>query len=325
VTSKKVNICFLTWQKHRRTRELADAMKIPLIELTTSRKGLRRYLTLGVSTIRKLSKIRPEVLIVQNPSIILSALCVLLRPVFRYKLVIDAHNEAIEPVVHKHPIICGLAKFAIRRSNLVIVTNANLARRAKQIGGKTFVLPDRIPDVDQDAIENQDARGYIAVISTAAPDEPLQIVLDSALVLGDLQFYITGDKDRFSRRYGTRLPNNVRLTGFLPNSEYWRLLKCAAVTIDLTDMPDCLVCGAYESVAIGTPMILTRNRATEEIFKECAVLVENQAEALIRSIHQVVQKQRYWRNQIRNFKKVYREAWQIKLVELLDSMRTLAG
>ena len=40
--------------------------------------------------------------------------------------------------------------------------------------------------------------------------------------------------------------------------------------LDLTLKPNCLVCGAYEALALQKPMVLTGNPATRDLFERVA-------------------------------------------------------
>jgi glycosyltransferase involved in cell wall biosynthesis len=72
----------------------------------------------------------------------------------------------------------------------------------------------------------------------------------------------------------------VRFTGFLQEEEYWGLLRSADGIVDLTLMADCLVCGAYEALAAGKPMLLSDNLASRELFGNAALYTDNTAPAI---------------------------------------------
>src|SRR5262245_28237723 len=99
---------FLTWFSHRRTTALCERLGLPLVELVSPSKGAKRYIALAFRTFALLMKRRPRVLLVQNPSLVLALFALILRPIFRYRLVQDAHNEAVEPYLHKSRTIVGI-------------------------------------------------------------------------------------------------------------------------------------------------------------------------------------------------------------------------
>ena len=135
----------LSWADHRRTQELSAGLGLDLVVLKSRFRGLRRYVDLALRTRALLAARRVDVLLVTNPSLILAALSVVLRRVHPYRLIVDAHNEAVTPYINRQGWIRRLSRWVIRRSDLTIVTNAQLAALVTRYGGTPFVLPDRIP------------------------------------------------------------------------------------------------------------------------------------------------------------------------------------
>ena len=275
---------FLTWIDHRRTTEIAQHLGMTKLALTTPRRGFARYSTLAGRTISALRRARPRLVLVQSPSLVLSLLALALRPFLRYALVIDAHNEAVEPYLHPGALIRMLTYLVLRRSDLVVVSNPALVARVELHGGRALSLPDRIPASHTHPPAAKTASGFqIVVISTFADDEPIESVIESARTAGDgIHYAITGNAARLPARVRDGLPANVRLTGFLPEEEYWSLLAASDVVMDLTTMEDCLVCGAYEGISVGKPLVLSNNRASVELFHDAALFTDNSVESLAR-------------------------------------------
>lgn len=271
----------VTWEDHRRTRELCDWFDLPLHALTLSAPALRRYATLGWRTYRLLAKQRPRVVYVQNPSLILALLVLALRPFLgRYRVLMDAHNEAVTPYTHAYWPITSLTRFALRSADVTIVTNSALAEEVKRIGGRPHVLPDRLPTPPHAPQTAPAIEGplQVMVVATYAADEPIAEIIAAARTLGDqFQFRITGRETKLPAEQRATLPANVRQTGFLSEEDYWQLMHDSHVMLDLTLKPNCLVCGAYEALAMLRPMVLTDNPATVDLFGDVAVFPRSAA------------------------------------------------
>ena len=263
-------IAFLTWSSHRRTSGLATGLGIELLEVISARRGVARYLELMARTLRLLCTRSYRVIVAQNPSIVLATLLVCLRPLRRYRLVVDAHNEAITPFVHDVAVVRALSRWLLRRASLTIVTNAELAERVRQAHGRPFVLPDPLPVVPPDLPACASRPPYVVVVCTFAPDEPLGEIFAAAQRLPEVQFKVTGNARRCAPALRASKPANVELTGFLDEHSYWEVLAASQAVLDLTSMPDCLVCGAYEALALGVPMILTDNPCGRRLFGQVA-------------------------------------------------------
>jgi hypothetical protein len=48
-------------------------------------------------------------------------------------------------------------------------------------------------------------------------------------------------------------------------------------------MEDCLVCGAYEGISVGKPLVLSNNRASVELFHDAALFTDNSVQSLIQT------------------------------------------
>ena len=102
----------------------------------------------------------------------------------------------------------------------------------------------------------------VALIATFAKDEPIGAIFEA--VRGtDLKLYVTGNQSKLAAQDAARVPDNVRFTGFLAEQDYWDLLRGSDAIIDLTLKPNCLVCGAYEALAIGRRSCCRRTASME--------------------------------------------------------------
>jgi glycosyltransferase involved in cell wall biosynthesis len=59
------------------------------------------------------------------------------------------------------------------------------------------------------------------------------------------------------------------------------------VVIDLTAMPDCLVCGAYEALAVGRPLLLTDIPAARTLFAQAACFTNNEKLNIAAALHRL--------------------------------------
>ena len=270
----KAPVIAVTWEQHRRMQGLCARLEIPLFELIHKGGRVARYLKLAWRTVSVIAAQRPRVLLVQNPSIVLSLLALLLRPFFGFRLLVDAHNEAVQPFINTGWPIPALARLLLRRADLTIVTNSKLATEVEAAGGRAFVLPDSLPVAPFDSASPPSAAALdVMVVSTYAPDEPIADILAVAERQQDrFRFHVTGNDRKLAPELRARLAANVRLTGFIPEHDYWLLMRDSHLVLDLTLMPDCLVCGAYEALAACRPMILSDNDASRELFGDVAVL-----------------------------------------------------
>lgn len=261
---------------HRRTTGLCQAWHIPLHVILPGRKGPTRWLALPFHFLGLLNRVRPKILFVPNPSLALTTLATVFRPLFGYRLVVDAHNEGVRPFDRPYAPVRWLTRRLLRAADITIVTNEALASDVRDAGGRPVMLPDALPDVPAPATEGADSAKppEVTVIATYRRDEAIAAIMSAAAAMPDVRFAFTGPGERYDAAE-TPVPPNARLTGFLDDEDYWRLLARATVVCDLTLKPDCLVCGAYEALAVGKPMVLSDNPPTRALFGPAAVLTGN--------------------------------------------------
>jgi glycosyltransferase involved in cell wall biosynthesis len=268
---------------------------------------------LPLQTLRLLRRCRPGLLFVQNPSLALTTLTILCRPVFGYRLVVDAHNEGVRPYDRPYAFVRWLTRRLLKSADVTIVTNDALAEDVRAAGGRPVTLPDSLPVVPDSASTHPRTGDTpdVAVIATFRRDEPIDAIIKAAAMLPDVRFAFSGPAERYRRAPGA-MPPNVRLTGFLDDSEYWRLLAQAKVVCDLTLKPDCLVCGAYEALALGRPMVLSDNPATRDLFGSAAILTGNSPEEIAAALRRAIEERERLESNASELKESFRTRWRVE-------------
>jgi hypothetical protein len=267
---------WLTWERHRRSRELSAALGAELRELIFDGPWSVRALALSIASAAVLLGKRPRIVFVQNPSIILATVACLLRPVLGYRLIVDRHSnffpETLAAPSFRFRVFHALSRFTIRRADLTIVTNDPLKELLESWGGRGFVLPDRLPDLPLAIPRPLDGERAIVFVCSHAFDEPLAEVLQAAARLAPgCRVYVTGDSRRSDPRLVRGAPPNVTFTGFLSEGGYQSLLASADVVMGLTKIPDTLLCCAYEAVTLGKPLVLSNHAALVRYFRLGAI------------------------------------------------------
>lgn len=286
---KKVKPIWITWENQIRNKSMSARLGADFFPIINNCSRFKRYLISSCRTVKLLWKNAHGYVFVQNPSIVLSLLSVLLKPLLKYKLIVDAHNSGVFPAKK----LQFLANYINRKADYVIVTNEGLASYVNDIGGNPLILPDPLPVIEADADE-QSRWGKIAspsvlAICSWAADEPYCEVILAAKSAPDVTFYITGNSKGRERECNFNLPDNVVLTGFVSENDYHLLLINADVILDLTTREDCLVCGAYEAVSVSKPVVLSDTNALRNYFGDIAIFVRNDAESIGYGIQSVLE------------------------------------
>ena len=314
---------WITWESHIRSRVLAEALGATLFELAIRRHRIVRYVASIHRTIQMLLRERPSVVINQNPSLILSIVLAAMRPLLGYRWIVDAHNEAVRPFVHRHPLVVAVSRRLLKSADLTIVSNTALAADVATHGGRAFVLPDGLPTVP-DVQRRQFGTGFhIVAIATFAADEPIEAIIDAARTLPtDVHIHFTGNPHRATSRL-PECPDNVHFLGYLPERDYWAAILGCDVVLDLSLMPDCLVCGAYEALAACKPMILTDNRATRELFGEVSIVSDPTSTGIRDALNAAIGARDHIAAILPSARDNYSKRWATRVMELSTTIRAI--
>jgi glycosyltransferase involved in cell wall biosynthesis len=162
------------------------------------------------------------------------------------------------------------------------------------------------------------------VIATFAPDEPIREIIEAAFSMPEVNFVVSGNPSR-SRALGVDLPTNVHLTGFLPDQLYWEQLARADVICDLTLMSDCLVCGAYEGLALAKPMVLSDNAPTRDLFGTSAILTESNPGSIAEALCAALEKRELLQVKARDARDAFRPRWEAQATLIWEAIQTGAA
>lgn len=267
---------------------MARILDVPLYELTSNKPRLIRYPVLLLRTLSIVFRKKIQILFIQNPSIVLSFLAILLKGLINIKVVVDAHNSGIYPLEGKSRMLNFFARLICKKADNVIVTNSHLAKVVRDWGGIPFIMPDPLPDFSNHSAQPfTSPRPYLLFICTWASDEPyLEIIAAAQQLEVNIDIYITGNfNKKLSRDQTQSISKNVRLLGFVSEEDYLSYFKGAVAVIDLTTRDNCLVCGGYEAVALEKPGILSDTNVNKEVFGKGFILTKNDSASIKESIY----------------------------------------
>lgn len=303
-----VRAVWIAWERHRRSRELAGSFSAELLEFVSPLRRPWKYFVLIVQTVAALLRRRPAVLIVQCPSVILGVLACVLRSLFRYRLVLDLHNECVQPYNFNGRLYVAILRWMRRSCDVAIVSNDELRKVIAGESARVCVLPDKLPSIES-VVTGGAGEAPVVFICTFSPDEPYLQVLEAARLLPDVRIFVTGNF-RKATDLPPDLPSNVTFSGFLPEHEYLRLLSRAGAIVDLTSMENCLVCGAYEAAALGKALVTSDTAALRGFFSKGTVYTRHTPEALAAAIQTALQRRAALENEMRAFRSVLETRWQ---------------
>ena len=90
-------------------------------------------------------------------------------------------------------------------------------------------------------------------------------------------------------------------------------------------MDNCLVCGAYEGVAVGRPLVLSDNAATRSLFRRGAVYVKSDTDSISRGIGALIEDLPQYKVEIAKLKAELHSEWILQADRFKAQLRDLAS
>ncbi|MFW6101738.1 MAG: hypothetical protein ACOC90_10160, partial [Bacteroidota bacterium] len=249
---------WIAWEVQRRTMELSKALGCDLHIFDF--EGILRYPRCIYNTLKVLISSQGKIVFVQNPSMILAATACIFKFISKQAVIIDRHTtfrlNKQRTVSLDWMVFDLLNNFTIKHADLTIVTNEYLAGVVRDMGGRPYVLPDKLPDLKKS--RTIQLEGFsIFMISSFGGDEPVAEAIVAAGMLEEegVRLYISGNPNKLDPATRKNSPGNVIFTGFLSEQDFMDHVYTADAVMTLTTADYCMLCGCYEAVAAGRPLI----------------------------------------------------------------------
>ncbi|HEY7125719.1 MAG TPA: hypothetical protein VH540_17315 [Ktedonobacterales bacterium] len=279
-----------------------------------------KYLVLAFVTWRLLWRRHPRVVLVQNPPIFVVLLVALYARLTGTRYIIDTHTGGL--VGGKWAWSIPLHRWLSRHALATLVTLASLRERllgaSSGQGIRILIVGDPPVEWDNPGVVSTPLPGerQVVVIATYASDEPIGELLTAARQLPDVSFAITGDARRLPATVRTKCPQNVRLTGWLSDAAYSEIIRGANVVVALTTRDHTLLCGAWEALYAGQPLITSDWPVLRMTFPEGAVFTGATSKEMLAAIQLALAQEDHLRAAMQTLAAEKRQAWALAIAEL---------
>jgi glycosyltransferase involved in cell wall biosynthesis len=321
-------IIWISSENHRRSKELAKEINIPIYILFKSSDEINyrlvRYFIMLYKMLKILNNVKPKLIISQNPSIVLVIYLILFKNIYNFKIIVDRHSnfKFNKTTGTLWKLFHFFSDLTIKKSELTIVTNEYLKRIVESKGGRGFVLQDKIPDIPQ--INNNSVLKRITIISSFNADEPISEIISAISEIEEIEFYITGNyRKKMSENKINKMPNNVHFTGFISENEYIELINSSNILMVLTTQDHTLTCGAYEGISISKPLILSNTDALISYFNKGAIYTAPNRIDIKKSIQLALEKEENLKIEIKTLKKELIKDWEFRFNSLKEKIKNI--
>jgi len=280
---------FDTWTDSLAYHLNADCYHIHFPQVYKYRFSLApvRYCLTAIKTIELLCKVRPDIILVQNPPhfaiVVVWVYCLFSKARF----VTDSHSAAFNMRPWKD--LFWLYRLLAKQALANIIHNEPMAKQVAVQGIPAVITLHNMPFhfVETEGGFPLRAGFNVVFVCTFASDEPIDDVIKAARNLPDVNFYITGNLKHAPRDFSSGISSNVIFTDFLPDADYVSLVKECDVVIALTTRDMTMSNGAYEALELGKPIVTSDWPVLRKTYPKGAVLIDNSAESLVRAIVQI--------------------------------------
>jgi hypothetical protein len=289
--SDQPHLVMVSWiRQNARSAELAHALGAAAVYMPWAWPGqpLRRtilgWLRSGVRTWQLVRSLpRGSAVVVMAPPVFCPLVALWAAQGHNVRVAIDLHSGGLNDPSWRWSF--GLMRWAIRQAATVIITNPDLLEE-QDIG----LTPVQIIQ-DPFWIEDETEAGsvlpprppYAVFPASGAPDEPIDAVVEAAALLsGQMDLVVTGEQ---SVRPDTP---GLRLTGFIPATEFRELMAHAAVVLALTTREATMQRAAYEGLQLCRPLVCSGTRVLRRVLMDAAVFVENNGPSIAAGVLEAV-------------------------------------
>lgn len=277
-----------------------------------------KYACQAVETLYLLFRDRPRCVICMSPPVFA------LLPVFVYcalmpgrGYVIDYHTAAFSMRIYRR--LFFLQRFFARLAILNLLTNSHLGSIVASWGGRVLLVSDvRVCYPRVEAFTGRAPGFNVAFVSRYSPTEPLDLVYEAArrLQTEQVHIFVTGDLRDAPPEAIENRPDNVTLTGFLSDEAYAGLLRDSDAVMCLCTNDNTMQRGAYEAMALETPLLLSDWKLLRETFSAGAVYVENSVGGICAGIRTLQADLPAYQHGIRELKQRRSAVWEETLAAL---------
>lgn len=270
------------------------------------------YVRYALATLAILVVNRPRIVWVQLPPMPLLMVVLAYKSIFNHGLVVvaDCHNGVFRPPWSTWP---GFRKL-LGSCDLILVHNQTVAREADLLGvkfRKLCVLEDCPATITEDGMRKPHFKHPLVLFPAGfAKDEPIKEVMEAARRMPDVTFVLTGRLDRARANHDlSGIPDNLKLTGFLPAGEFNAILMEADIVLALTTVEGIQLSACNEAIGAGKPMVLSDTFLLRELFGAAAVFVRNEAGAIAGGLSLALQQSQALAEQVRTLRCHRTEEW----------------
>lgn len=328
---------FIVWGRElEHSRYLAEALDCRLKQIYRKKIGKinlpvwTRYLWQGCQTIFILIKERPSLVVVQNPPVFLPLVVAVYSSLFGAKFIVDTHTVFF--LDKKWIFFHGLFRAVAKRAILNTCHNDKNLEILKKWNIKSMVVGPHMPKYDLNKLAEElvdkdlsaaikRASLPIMMVNRFANDDEWRLVIETAGIMPEATFFITGDVPKSLENTKKEAPQNVFFTGYLNHDEFMKLMWRCRVVLSLTKRKDTVLWSIGEALSMAKPFVTSDTEALIKYCGEAGIFTKATPEDLKNNIKKAVSESEVRKDILKKFFEDYRKNWQNKIQEIKNLIK----
>ncbi|MGH9087471.1 MAG: hypothetical protein ACRDYZ_05080, partial [Acidimicrobiales bacterium] len=248
---------------------------------------LARWVLSAIATAGELVRRRGGLVIVTNPPLVAPLVAWAVGRACGVRVALDSHPGGFGAQGDR--VAARLQRphrWLVRRVAFSIVATDSWCRTVESWGGRSVVVHEAPGDWCPTPVSRHQ-RLRVLYVGRFAEDEPWGAVVEAAAAAPWCDVLMTGEPERAGIEPG-RLPDNVRLVGFLDHDRYRQAVADADAVLTLTTEPGSVMRAACEAVWAGRPLVLSDWPVARDLFP-FAVHVRNEWPSIASGLRRVSQ------------------------------------
>jgi glycosyltransferase involved in cell wall biosynthesis len=267
-----------------------------------------KYASQTIRTLRILFRERPAVVFVMTPPVFACVPAWIYSKLTGSSFVIDAHTGAfVDP---RWTPLLFVHKWFSRSARTTIVTNEYMRDIVQGWSAPATIVRDVPVCFAEPAHAALQGTRNMTLVSTFTRDEPIELFFKAAALLPEINFHVTGNYRRADAATLATKPDNVRLTGFLPDADYVGLLLASDAVMSLTTLDHTMQRGAYEAVYLARPVVTSNFDLLRRHFCKGTVHVDNTVDDIVAGVRRMSSNLARFRVEIEELRRERLEDWK---------------
>jgi glycosyltransferase involved in cell wall biosynthesis len=320
---------WISWNHSRRTKSLAEELRVPLFEYVNEKNTFIRHLFSSIVTIHILIRKKPLIIYIQYSYLLLLILYGYKKLRRKYvKVICDCHTKALRKKIDnifKKPFSV-LKRISFKAADISLISNEQLAPEIKKFCNRYFILHDPIPKLiyENKKIKTKKLINYCVYSNSYQSDEPYDEVIKASKKLdAKVKILCTGRIPKKLHFLKKQPYDNIFFTDYIQDYEYYRLIANAQCILSLSKDEATLLCAGYEALSVNIPLVTSDTKTLREYFHDSVIFTKNWSDDIAKNVELCLKNKKNIKKKMQLLRKSKTDEINLQLTNLKNSVDSI--